>query len=168
MGIPVAVPVVPLPITDGINTSAEALLVELLQVIKNGTSVAAITTPATLIPDPDDRKSLIPYDAALASQQLFFRQLLIIIAKALASVGGTFTDNETPSGVINGTDGTDGNPTFTLAYTPTAGSLILAKNGVIQILDVDFTISTNTITFTGGTTYSIPISGNTLRAWYRY
>lgn len=70
---------------------------------------------------------------------------------------------ETPSGSINGTDGTDGNASFTLANTPIAGKEILHVNGVRQIRTVDYNISGASITFVSG---SIPRTGNSLVADY--
>jgi hypothetical protein len=75
----------------------------------------------------------------------------------------SFADQETPGGTINGT-----NPTFTLAHSDTATgtSLMLIRNGVLQTgAGVDFTLSGTTITFV---TASIPQTGDTLVAWYRY
>ena len=56
-----------------------------------------------------------------------------------------FVFNEVPSGSVNGS-----NTTFTLAYTPTAGTLLLYLNGVRLKSGSgnDFTLSTNTITMT--------------------
>ena len=69
-----------------------------------------------------------------------------------------FVTEETPSGTINGS-----NVTFTLAVTPTAGTLKLYLNGVRQKSGAgnDYTISTNTITMT-----TAPISGDVLIADY--
>lgn len=65
---------------------------------------------------------------------------------------------EIPTGTISGTNGADGNPTFTLNYTPAPpGSLILVKNNVILNQDTDYSISGNTITYLTG---SIPITGD--------
>jgi hypothetical protein len=75
--------------------------------------------------------------------------------------GGTFRDNEIPTGLINGV-----NATFTLAFTPIVGSLILNVNGVIQRLGAtdDYTLTAATITFLAG---AIPTTGEEIRAWYR-
>lgn len=80
---------------------------------------------------------------------------------------GIWISNETPSGAITGTDGTDGNATFTLAFAPTSTSVIwLYKNGVLQTYGSgnDYTISSLTITFNSG---AIPLAGDSLRATYR-
>ena len=75
-------------------------------------------------------------------------------------------DNETPSGTINGTTGSDGNPTFTLAHAPSpAGSLILVLNGLTYRAGLHFTLSSLTITYQTG---YIPVAGDWHRAWYRY
>lgn len=75
-----------------------------------------------------------------------------------SSVG--FVDGETPSGTLNGT-----NTTFTLSQTPfPASSLELYRNGLVQTVGIDYTISGQTITFLGADT---PISGDVLEAYYR-
>lgn len=73
---------------------------------------------------------------------------------------GTFADNETPSGTINGS-----NVTFTLAHTPSpAASLNCFENGVQQRAGgADFTLATATMTY--GTA---PPTGTTLICNYRY
>jgi hypothetical protein len=71
-----------------------------------------------------------------------------------------FSDSEIPSGAINGS-----NTIFALAFAPSpAGSLGLYLNGLRLDPGVDFTLSSNTLTFTG----SIPQSGDLLLASYRY
>lgn len=74
----------------------------------------------------------------------------------------TFVTGETPSGTIDGS-----NATFTLAHTPTSGSLALYANGVRLKSGSgnDYTISTATITFLSG---AIPVSGDVLQGDYRY
>ena len=69
-----------------------------------------------------------------------------------------FVTEETPSGSINGS-----NVTFTLANTPTSGTLKLFLNGVRQKSGAgnDYTITTNTITMT-----TAPVSGDVLIADY--
>ena len=73
---------------------------------------------------------------------------------------GTFSDAETPSGSINGS-----NTSFTLAHTPSpAGDLQLYKNGQQLIAGgADFTLATATITMV-----SAPATGDVLIAFYRY
>jgi hypothetical protein len=65
---------------------------------------------------------------------------------------------ETPSGSVNGS-----NTSYTLAYTPTSGSLKLYLNGIRLKSGAgnDYTISTNTITMA-----TAPISGDVLIADY--
>lgn len=83
-----------------------------------------------------------------------------ITAAANGTGGGltssNFVDSETPSGTINGS-----NTTFTLANTPTTGSVKLYRNGVRV---TNFTVSTATITTSGTTT---PLTGDSLLADYR-
>ena len=65
-----------------------------------------------------------------------------------------FVTEETPSGSINGS-----NTSFTIANTPTAGTVKLYLNGVRQKSGAgnDYTISTNTITMT-----TAPVSGDVM------
>lgn len=69
-----------------------------------------------------------------------------------------FVTEETPSGTINGS-----NTTFTLANTPTAGTVKLYLNGVRQKSGAgnDYTITTTTITMT-----TAPVSGDVLLVDY--
>lgn len=76
----------------------------------------------------------------------------------LPASGGSFADGEVPSGAINGS-----NVTFTLANTPTAGSVKVYLNGIRLKATSDYTISGATITMT----YA-PDTGSTLLADYRY
>lgn len=70
-----------------------------------------------------------------------------------------FSDDETPSGTINGT-----NTSFTLANPPSpAASLLLFINGVLQIQGTDYTLSGSTITMSNA-----PTTGSVLNAYYRY
>lgn len=72
----------------------------------------------------------------------------------------TIVDAETPAGVINGL-----NAAFTLQNTPSpSNSVQLYRNGMLQRLGVDYTISGATITFTS---VSIPRSGDALIVSYR-
>lgn len=77
---------------------------------------------------------------------------------ALGGSSVNFADNEVPSGVQNGV-----NTTFTLANTPTSGTLHLYYNGIRQKITDDFTLTGNTITTT-----SPPASLDTLLADYKY
>lgn len=84
-------------------------------------------------------------------------------ATTLANVnvgGGNFADNEVPSGAVNGS-----NVTFTLANTPTSGTVKLYLNGIRQKSGSgnDYTISGVTIT-----TAVAPASGDALLADYQY
>lgn len=77
-----------------------------------------------------------------------------------------FADNETPTGTINGTTGSDGNADFTLAYAPSpAASLQLFKNGQEMAVGTAYTLSSLTITYQAG---YIPIIGDVHRAYYRH
>lgn len=80
--------------------------------------------------------------------------------RRLIGPSGSSTDvwSETPSGTIDGS-----NVTFTLAHTPTAGSVALYLNGARQKVTDDYTISGTTITF-----ISAPLTGSNLLADYVY
>lgn len=69
-----------------------------------------------------------------------------------------FVDHEAPGGSINGS-----NASFTLAVTPTTGSLSLYRNGLLQRAGIDFTLSAAAITFS-----TAPGSGDWLDASYRH
>ena len=79
----------------------------------------------------------------------------------VGDTGASWTEvsNETPTGDIDGN-----NTEFTLANTPNpATSLILIRGRVIMIQDIDYTLTTNTITYT-----IAPPTGTIHRSWYRY
>ena len=88
---------------------------------------------------------------------------VISLEQGTGGPGSTFAlfhDAETPTGAINGV-----NATFTLVTAPNpAASLELTRNGIVQESGVDYTLSTNVITFLAG---AIPQTGDTLLAWYR-
>lgn len=75
---------------------------------------------------------------------------------------GSFADNETPAGVIDGA-----NATFTLANVPDPSeSLILTKNGQVLYVGLGYTLSGSTITYEPA---YIPVVGDEHRATqYRY
>lgn len=79
---------------------------------------------------------------------------------AAATGGGltaaNFVSSETPSGTVNGS-----NSTFTLANTPTTGTLRFFINGVRMAPTTDYTLSAGTIT-----TNTAPATGATLLADY--
>ncbi|HSU29795.1 MAG TPA: hypothetical protein VLJ11_01055 [Bryobacteraceae bacterium] len=73
-----------------------------------------------------------------------------------------FTDGETPSGTIGGT-----NVAFTLAAAPSpAASLRLYKNGMLLQQGADYTLNNTTITFSSAVT--APQTGDVLTAGYRH
>jgi len=69
----------------------------------------------------------------------------------------TFVTNEIPGGSIDGSS-----QDFTLANTPITGSVMLYKNGLLQQITVDYTISGLNIHFA-----TAPLSGSVLLAFYR-
>lgn len=84
-----------------------------------------------------------------------------ITAAASGSGPPTFVDKEVPGGTVNGA-----NATFTLAFTPVAGSEVIWKNGMAQVSGAgnDYTISGLTITFLAG---NLPQTGDSILASYR-
>jgi hypothetical protein len=75
-------------------------------------------------------------------------------------VAPAFIDNETPAGIVDGS-----NVLFTLAATPApVASLAVYRNGLLQKIDVDYTISSRNITFVAG---AVPQPGDILLASYR-
>jgi hypothetical protein len=98
-----------------------------------------------------------------------FWQLSIELETVYSVNGGTVAIAASPyeytvvsnvgTGLISGTDGTDGNPTFTLPLTPSGSYPVFAfRNGVKLTNTLDFTISGQQITFL---TPNIPIGGAT-------
>jgi hypothetical protein len=79
----------------------------------------------------------------------------------------SFADAETPAGACTGTDGTDGNPLFTLAHAPSpAASLHAESRGVGNLFaGVHYTLAGATMTFLSG---FIPLAGDEIRVSYRY
>lgn len=82
------------------------------------------------------------------------------LSAAAGSGSHTHVYSEVPAGTVNGS-----NATFTLASTPTAGSVLLYKNGLRQKAGGgnDYTLATDTITFLAG---NIPQTGDNLLADY--
>lgn len=82
--------------------------------------------------------------------------------KAAPSSSVNFSDNETPSGTINGI-----NTTFTLSQTPSpSSSLQLELNGQFQTQGFEYTLSGNTITY--AVAPDSAFSGLPFKAFYRY
>jgi hypothetical protein len=73
---------------------------------------------------------------------------------------GTPVDQEVLGGTIDGT-----NVTFTLAHTPLANTIMVARNGLIQQAGGDYALSGTTVVFA---TAATPQAGDSLLAWYRY
>jgi len=87
----------------------------------------------------------------------------VLVASYRLSVtitGVGFVDLETPSGAINGS-----NTSFTLSQVPSpAGSLVVFRNGLRMTSGLDYTASSNTVSF--GSAY-IPQTGDILLCSYR-
>jgi hypothetical protein len=71
----------------------------------------------------------------------------------------TFSDAETPGGIVDGT-----NNTLTLASTPLGLSLMLFRNGLYMTPNFDYTLIGSSIQFAVG---AVPQAGDTLTASYR-
>lgn len=81
-------------------------------------------------------------------------------AGAAVSVSSGFVDGDVPSGVANGA-----NLVFTLSQTPApAMSLSLYRNGLALRQGVDYSLSSNTVTFIAA---AAPQTGDLLTAFYR-
>ena len=78
-----------------------------------------------------------------ASQALTIEALIPVIYKPGSSTGGdTGVYNETPAGLVNGT-----NKIFTVAGAPVAGSIRVTLQGVRQALTTQYTVAGSVITF---------------------
>lgn len=85
--------------------------------------------------------------------------------KTLSTLIPAFSDNETPSGSITGTTGSDGNPNFSIANVP-SGEPQVFVTGLLKLLGADYTRSGANFTFLAP---QIPIAGNDwIRIWSRY
>ncbi len=72
----------------------------------------------------------------------------------------TYSDAETPAGVVDGSNGS-----FALATQPApASSLLLFRNGMAQKPGFDYNLTGSQVTFVSGNS---PQPGDTLVAWYR-
>lgn len=72
-----------------------------------------------------------------------------------------FVSNETPSGLVDAS-----NATFTLQSAPLpSSSLQIFRNGLLQRLGLDFTLSGSVITFSSG---AVPYPGDVLQVNYRH
>lgn len=83
-------------------------------------------------------------------------------------VSGNFVWDETPTGTINSTTGSDGNGVFTLANTPSPATSVqlyqtAIGSGTYMVPTLNYNISGATITYTAG---NFPITGTTHRANY--
>jgi len=86
--------------------------------------------------------------------------LLATYRLSVSIPGVGFVDKETPTGTLNGVNGT-----FTLSMTPSpATSLAVYRNGLRLASGVDYTLSGATITFTTGL---VPQTSDTLICSYR-
>jgi hypothetical protein len=87
----------------------------------------------------------------------------ILLASYRVSVtmsGVAFVDMETPAGAVNGV-----NASFTLSQVPSpASSIAVFRNGMRLTSGLDYTISTNALTFASG---NIPQSGDVVLCSYR-
>lgn len=99
---------------------------------------------------------------ALAYRYNVFTGTLDLVDIASVVTVPSFADNESVTGVIDGS-----NATFTLSNAPSpADSLELYLNSQLQVQGVDYTLSGSTITYT--TAPNGAFSGLPHKAWYRY
>lgn len=84
-------------------------------------------------------------------------QILMSNGPGTAPTKRTIVNNETPTGAINGTTGSDGNAAFTVANVPFA-NFKLTKNGVEMYQGIAFNIVGNQITYLAP---YIPVAGAT-------
>ena len=126
--------------------------------------LSAVTTPTT----PATSKARVFLDSSTGEISVRKPSGVIISLEQAGGGGGggsggsfgQFVDNETPIGVVNGS-----NAVFTLAFEPDPpSSLSLTRNGIGQQLGLKYNLAGNTITFLAG---NIPQSGDILRASYR-
>ncbi len=109
-------------------------------------SATLIVVPITFTPVAGEY--LTGYDAATG-----------LFSAATIPTVPSFADNETPAGLVNGS-----NPTFTLANAPNPpASLNWYDNGIHYTQGIDFTLAGNTVT-----TAIPPPSGHVIRAFYRF
>lgn len=102
----------------------------------SGTTITFVSAPLT------DSKLLVDYETN---------------AGTYATGSADFVNNETPSGLVNGS-----NTSFTLANTPVSGTLHLLRDGQEIYETNDWTISGATITMVAA-----PVTGSVIRANYQ-
>jgi hypothetical protein len=74
--------------------------------------------------------------------------------------GPVFVDAETPTGAVDGA-----NSVFTLSNSPSpSGSLQVFRNGMLQRVSLDYSLSGGTITFLSG---AVPQNGDVIQTYYR-
>lgn len=111
------------------------------------------------IHDAPTTADLVKTAANLKITQVWQKWLKLLVSEVriLQADGGGIPTNEIPAGVVDGS-----NDTFTLPSAPITGSLMLFQNGILLTLNVQYSLSGTTITF------SIPpLTGDNLMAFYR-
>lgn len=81
-----------------------------------------------------------------------------ILTAAIATAITNQEITETPTGIINGV-----NVNFLLSHLPAGNSLTVYKNGLLQKVGDDYTISIQTLTFVPA---AVPLPGDKLTALY--
>ena len=84
------------------------------------------------------------------------------VSLATGSATTNIISNETPSGVIDGT-----NQVFTLTQTPQAGTVELVLCGVALRYNTHFTISGNTLTYVAGFQPQAAVAGTYPAEWHK-
>lgn len=106
------------------------------------------TTPlvvVSIVPPGSTTAQVLCYTLDPASFVLDTTNGIVKIIQPAPAAGQTFVDGEVPAGGMNGQ-----NVTFTLAAAPASGSLHLFLNGIRQRLNIDYSLSGQTITFLAG------------------
>ena len=128
-----------------------------------GSTINGVSAKTTMV--DADKIAIIDTEASNVLKTLswaYVKSILKTYFDSLYNAKNTYVVRESPSGTKNGS-----NTDFTLAHTPTSGTEMVFKNGILQNAGAgnDYTISTNTITFLTG---AIPVATDVLLVTYTY
>ena len=102
---------------------------------------------------------LASINSAIATLTAQLNNLIANGAGAAAGTNASFIDAESPAGTVDGT-----NTAFNLAQLPTSGSLSVYRNGLLQSVGVDYTVTGSAVTFLPA---SVPRVGDVVASFYR-